>query len=207
MCASDPAVTERERYRVRSFLCPWCNYQWDGPPGVKAEGYEYCPKCRGSFSFRKPATPPSPPPAASILDQLLGGKVTATTLGMGPAIPPAAAVPTCELPTWPDKLAAFLKQAIAESEILNADVPRPIAGVHFSKEGKSLDVTLGALAGIQKREIRRLVVAHAPPPSAGRAARRAFTSSCVKCGASSGPYQIHPASVSTLTHGALPIFA
>lgn len=55
---------------------------------------------------------------------------------------PSKSPAACELPTGPETLAAFIKQAIAESEILNADVPRPIAGVHFSKEGKSLDVTL-----------------------------------------------------------------
>jgi hypothetical protein len=30
--------------------CPWCHAKFDGP----AEKWEYCPKCRGSFSFAKP---------------------------------------------------------------------------------------------------------------------------------------------------------
>ena len=39
---------------IKTLFCPWveCQYSWcsDQPP----ENWEYCPRCKASFSFNKP---------------------------------------------------------------------------------------------------------------------------------------------------------
>lgn len=53
---SDPPATERERAKKkpRGYLrCPWCRDCWE--TDIPRDGWECCPLCKGSFSFRKPS--------------------------------------------------------------------------------------------------------------------------------------------------------
>lgn len=47
-------------------LCPWCNHTWES--ALEPNNYDCCPKCVGSFSFKKPQFVPSaePKPASGL---------------------------------------------------------------------------------------------------------------------------------------------
>jgi hypothetical protein len=45
--------TETPKKKPSGLLeCPWCRETWH--TDIPRQGWEHCPKCKGSFSFRKP---------------------------------------------------------------------------------------------------------------------------------------------------------
>lgn len=73
----------KPKRKLNKLHCPFCKGVWETP--YKADAYEYCPLCRGQYSFAKAlASPPKPQPdlAEAIYERLFVAQGDASALAV-----------------------------------------------------------------------------------------------------------------------------